>query len=134
MNQIICTSKSNIDNQYSFKKNKKQNFIKMQLSIFVFICIIATIYYIHLRNDINTSEEFSKNLMDNLSLFKLYGSSPEYNAKSINQEIYFYENSFFSVIGIINIEKIGISYPILSDINKSLLKISPCRFYRTYAK
>lgn len=134
MNQIICTSKSNIDNQYSFKKNKKQNFIKIQFSIFVVISIMATVYYMNLRNDINTSEEFSKKLMDNLLLSKLYGSSSEYNSQSINQEIYFYENSSFSVIGIINIEKIGISYPILSDINKSLLKLSPCRFYRTYAK
>ena len=35
----------------------------------------------------------------------------------------------FSVIGIIKIDSIKISYPILSKINDDLLKISPCRFY-----
>ena len=134
MNQIICTSNSNIDNNYSFKMNKKQNFIKIQFFIFFFVSMLAALYYINLKNDINSSEEFAKNLMDKLSLSKLYGASSEYNAQSLNQEIYFYENSSFSVIGSINIEKIEISYPILSDINKSLLKLSPCRFYRTGAK
>lgn len=38
-------------------------------------------------------------------------------------------DSNFSVIGIVEIPKINISYPILSNINDELLKIAPCRFY-----
>ena len=67
--------------------------------------------------------------MDSIGITKIYNNSSEYNTSALNQEIFFYENNAFSVIGTIDIEKINVSYPILSDINKDILKISPCRFY-----
>lgn len=60
---------------------------------------------------------------------KIYGSSSDYNAIPLNQNIVFYENSSFSVIGLIDIKKINISYPILSNISKDALKVATCRFY-----
>lgn len=42
------------------------------------------------------------------------------------------ENYNFFVIGIINIPKINIQYPILSDTNDEFLKISACRFFGPY--
>ena len=37
-----------------------------------------------------------------------------------------------SIIGVIEIQKLNIVYPILSEINKDYLKISTCRFYGPY--
>lgn len=39
------------------------------------------------------------------------------------------DNLSSSVIGIIEIKKLNIVYPILSEINKNFLKISPCKFF-----
>ena len=133
MNQIICTRKANLD--FSIKsKCKKKKFFVLQLFILIIIIISTIIYYLHFRYDLYQKEQFSKSILENLELTKIYSSSSDYNAKLLNSEIFFYENSSFSTIGIIEISKLNISYPILSDINKDLLKISPCRFYRTYAK
>lgn len=133
MNQIIC--KKNIElNNYSDKKSKSHIFMKWPFISLIILLSIAISYSILLNNDIKESEKFSKAIMDDLSISKIYGESSEYGAEFLNSHIYFYENSSFSVIGVINIEKLGITYPILSDISKKLLKISPCRFYRTYAK
>ena len=133
MKQIIC--KKNIElNNYRNKRAKFHIFLKWPFISFVILLSIAISYSIFLFNDIKESEEFSKAIMDNLSISKIYGETSEYETEVLNNKVYFYENSYFSVIGIINIEKLDITYPILSDINKKLLKISPCRFYRTYAK
>lgn len=133
MNQIIC--KKNVElNSYSDKKSKSHIFLKWPFISLIILLSIAISYSMFLFNDIKQSEEFSKAIMDNLSISKIYGDTNEYEPKLLNDNVYFYENSSFSVIGIINIEKLGITYPILSDINKKLLKIAPCRFYRTSSK
>lgn len=64
-----------------------------------------------------------------IGITKIYGNSNDYNAIPLNQEIVFYENSSFSVIGLINIKKINISYPIVSNVSKDALKVATCRFY-----
>ena len=128
MNQIICTSNSRIDILNS-KKNYKKNFLKIQFLILVFIAVITIIYYVHFRYDLYHKEMVSKSIKDNFGLSNIYSMSSDYEAKLLSEDILFYESSSFSVIGIIEINKLNISYPILSDINKDLLKLSPCRFY-----
>lgn len=133
MNQIIC--KKNVElNNYNDKKVRSLSPFKLLFFILVILILLIVSYAIFLNNDIKKSEEFSKAIMDDLSLSKIYGESSEYESELLNSKVYFYENSSFSVIGIINIERLGITYPILSDINKNLLKIAPCRFYRTTSK
>lgn len=43
--------------------------------------------------------------------------------------IYETKDNTFTVIGLIEIKKININYPIISSYNDELLKIAPCRFY-----
>ena len=43
--------------------------------------------------------------------------------------MYVTEGNNFTVIGLIEIKKININYPIISSYNNDLLKIAPCRFY-----
>lgn len=129
MNQIIYNLDNESDIENNFKSPKKKNYLKIQLYILIIITISILIYYGCFRYDLYTKEKISKSLMESFSITKIYESSSEYNTALLNQEIFFYENSSFSVIGIIEIKKIDISYPILSNINKDLLKVSPCRFY-----
>ena len=51
----------------------------------------------------------------------LYPTNNQYNAIKLSNDI--------SIIGLIEIPKINVSYPILSSTSKSLLKISVCRFW-----
>ena len=72
---------------------------------------------------------FQKVLWTQFGITNIYNNASEYNAKPLSHEIFFYENNTFSVTGIIEINKLNISYPILSNMNTELLKIAPCRFY-----
>ena len=73
-------------------------------------------------------KNIQKVLWISLGISKIYNTS-NYNTSLLNGEIYFYENNSFSVIGLIEIEALNISYPILSNMNNELLKLAPCRFY-----
>lgn len=129
MNQIICTHNSCIKGEKFLNKkvnSKQKRFFKMQLLILSIISLSILIYYMCFRYDLYNGEKVSKNILDTIELSKIYGN---YNTKNLNKEIVFYENGYFSVIGRIDIKSIEISYPIVSDINKEHLKISPCRFY-----
>lgn len=129
MNQIICTHNSHVKEEKFFDKRsnyKQKRFFKIQFFILSIISFSVLIYYMYFRYDLYNSERVSKSILDSIELSKIYGN---YNTKNLNKEIVFYENGSFSVIGRIDIKSIEISYPIVSDINKEHLKISPCRFY-----
>ncbi len=112
-NQIIEKQKSRI------KKNKY--FIQFFISIILmFIFILIFLYQIHKSN---VNERLSKELLNNYSLTTLYQDE---NKVQIEKQSILVENPF--VIGIIKISKINLNYPIISDTNPELLKISLCRF------
>lgn len=123
MNQILNFN-YNIEN--SSKKNYKvlKNY-KIIFSFSIIICIISIIIYFFIRYNVNRNDKFSKELANNFSLSTLYSnSSNEYSAEilqTVNKEPF--------VIGLIEIEKIKLIYPILSETNKELLKLSPCRYF-----
>lgn len=129
MNQIICTSSSNLE--ISNKNYQKKNLFRILFYVFVFMSISFSIYYIYFRYDIYISERISQKILDNLNITFLYNNTSDYTANLINQEILLdnSKNISVSAIGIIEIKKINIVYPILSELNKDFLKISPCRFY-----
>ena len=131
MNQILITNKVNIlenaDNFYY--KNKNYNYTKIFKIIFitsiVFI-ILGTIFLIYSTFSRNKKANISNSLFNTFSISNLYSSSDSYNSMKINTE---QANNNFYVIGSIKIDKIDIYYPIVSNINDELLKISPCKFY-----
>lgn len=129
MNQIICTHNSHVKEEKFFDKranSKQKRFFKIQFFILSIISFSVLIYYMCFRYDLYNNEKVSQSILDSIELSKIYG---DYTAKNLNQEIVFYENGSFSVIGSIEIKSIDITYPVISDINKEHLKISPCRFY-----
>ena len=117
MNQILGIKKN-------IKKIKKYKFLLFSSLLLI---IFLLIYQIYIYYSLHKKEIISKNILNSFNLIKLYSSyNPNYTTLELS------ENSFLSVIGIIEIPKINIKYPILSDCNDNLLKIAPCRFYGPY--
>ena len=116
MNQILQTK---LD-------NKKHNLIKLKkilnaqfyLSI-IFILIIGT-FVIYKTFKLYKAENYSTQLLNNYNITKLYSNN--ISTSSENTEDY-------SIMGIIEIPKINVYYPIFSTFDDNLLKIAPCKFY-----
>ena len=133
MNQILSTNldnnnklnKDNLNNNNNNNINTKfsnlnKNFFRLQfvISIIIIIVIISfSIYYIY---SINNKEKMSKKLIGNYNIYKLYAN--------VEKEQEFPENNLF---GIIEIPKINLYYPVLSNLTEENLKVSPCKFYGT---
>ena len=155
MNQILYKNKQNsnlvesynINNQNSFytynKYNNSNNKLIMSKKRFIIIVsfaiitiIIAIIIYAFSKYNLNKNEFFSKKLISNYNVMTLYSNSiNNYTATTIenkidNQDANSINNNTAEpfIIGLIQIEKIKLIYPILSTTNDELLKISPCRF------
>ena len=127
MNQIIFlnNNSNNFDNNniVNVAPNKAYNKKKY---IFTFIFIISNslifmifLYFSFFNYSMNKNEKISKNLYDNFEIKTLYATNNDYTT-SLDTNNY--------VIGIIEIDKIGISYPIISECTDENLKIAPCKF------
>ncbi len=115
MNQILQTNSNN---------NKFKRILKFQfyLSIILIICISTLVLYNRIK--LSHNEKYSEQILDNYNITKLYSNlslNENYNSTKIIENFY--------VIGIIEIPQINVNYPIFSNYNDELLKISPCRFY-----
>lgn len=131
MNQIIFLNdtEDNFENteniiQDTNINNKKRNYKSYLFKcIFIFsntISLMFVIYYIWFNYSINKNEKISKNLSNNFEIKTLYSSNQNYTT-NLDSNNY--------VIGIIEINSIGISYPIISESTDENLKISPCKFF-----
>lgn len=120
MNQILeIPSNSN-----KSKLKKLRKLLKIQLCfsvIFVFVIvtsILSNTFYLYKQ------EKLSNQILDNYNITKLY--SNYFSSENLNSN----ENTDGSyVMGIIEIPKINVYYPIFSNYNEELLKVSPCKFY-----
>ncbi len=122
MNQILYYKNNN--SNLSLNNKKKKNFFKFQLYISIFLFIVIISIYFYYINNMNSKENISKKLTNNYNISKLYSTQ---NSNHINN--YVDEGIEYSVIGLIEIPKIYLYYPILSETNDKLLKIAPCKFY-----
>lgn len=128
MNQILIT-KNEDTNYYNYlyntnafiyqkNRNKKKYFIIFLFSII--ICTIILIYFIISFSKRSNEQTKTTLLKEKYNINTLYSSTNNYNALKLSNNI--------SIIGLIEIPKINISYPILSNSEEALLKISVCRF------
>ena len=124
MNQILQMPNNPIN---TIKNNKNRNkysvFFKIYFSLSILIMLSSFIYYFNKMSTISKNEQLSRLLVSNYSIARLY-SEPN-NAVSINLS----NGNSFSVIGILQIDKINLKYPILSNISDYLLQVAPCKFY-----
>lgn len=113
MNQILVTKEYNRERKIKIFRFKLQFYVSTLFFIILMILFSSMVYS-------NTKkEQNSKGLTDSFNISTLYEASLN-NIDKSNTESF--------VIGIIEIEKIKINYPILSNQNDELLKISPCKF------
>ena len=130
MNQILYTGKS----------KKLRLFFKFQLILsiilLVFFCILFTIRKINYDNQ----EKYSKSILDNYEITKIYAESNKNKSSKKNNSPISNNSTTKSssknkneqtpyILGIIEISKLKLCYPIFSAYREDLLKISPCRFY-----
>lgn len=121
MNQILVTIDNNlIFNNLTNNTNKKKN---KYFIIFIFsisIGLIISFYLLFSYFSKQKEKEKTLDLKNKYSINTLYSESSSYEAIKLSDSI--------SIIGLIEIPKISISYPILKESNSELLKISVCRF------
>ena len=113
--------------------NRKIKQYKLQFFISIIIFIIALSLLISNVYSYEQKENVSKALLNSISITKLYSNSENYTtsdsksdsdiSKNINNVVQ--EDPF--VIGILQIDKINVNYPILSKTSRELLKVSLCR-------
>jgi len=123
MNQILF--QCNFENNNSKNINSKNKFIIILVSA-IFLIIIAVSIYFFTKYESLQKENLSKDLVSNFSIMTLYSNSTD--SYTTSETISENEGKPF-VIGLIQIDEIGLTYPILSTSSEELLKISPCRFY-----
>lgn len=117
----IPFEETKIKKNSTFKTFFQKNRYRIQLFVsFIVATISSFIFYFNIKKS-NEQEKLSKKLLNNYSLTTIYQDNVE---KSDNTNSY--KDPF--VIGMMRIEKINLNYPILSECNKDLLKISLCRF------
>lgn len=127
MNQILF-SKFNQEIEKEENKQKKKLLIvfKYQFIISISIIVLCFIYYIYNLYTAKQKENLSKQLLSNFNINLLYADTSGYTTSVIEVE---QSNNSSFIIGLIEIEKLKIVYPILSDVSDELLKIATCRFY-----
>jgi sortase A len=120
MNQILF---SGFDKEKE-NHHKKHRFFKTQLILSMVIVLSMVIYYFFLKLNISEKEKLSENLVSNYNIGLLY-SKDEDETSNVSADA---STSTF-VIGMIEIKKINVMYPILSKVTDELLEIAPCKFY-----
>jgi LPXTG-site transpeptidase (sortase) family protein len=141
MNQILVTEKVYVTPEL---KNKRRVY-KIEFFISVLLIFLFSSCYIYATYDRNKSEEVSQTILseiENINIKKYSNNEPmiiildnistntsdKEDTDEIDKDVYIGDNKY-SVEAIIEIPKIGISYPVISKTSEELLKISVNKFH-----
>ena len=124
MNQILISNfqpnikKTNTPTHTSTpKRNNRKWFITLLIfSILLLLCSLTYLAYSFYTNQKSSYQ----NLHNSYDISKLYATT--------TPTIPLQEETIFTIIGIIKIDKLKLTYPILSETTDELLKIAPCKF------
>ena len=127
MNQILFSKfNQEIEREENKKKRRILIIFKYQFTISILIIIICSAYYIYSLYTTKQKENLSKQLLSNYNINLLYSANSNYETNITETKN---ENEEPFIIGLIEIKKLKIIYPILSDVSDDLLKIAACRFF-----
>lgn len=152
MNQILITEKLYV----TPNMKRKKNFFKIEFFLSIFLVCSLSSYYIYAEYDRNKSEQVSQQILANMTFEEPEEELEEIvvilNSAFEEQEINIEgpedleqqedlveipsvqvatssDGTDYYTIATINIPKINVNYPILSETSTELLKISPCKFW-----
>lgn len=134
MNQILYIKQDDENHSQKRKKKSLNRFLKLQFIFSFIFASLAIFFYFFFQNKSNENEKISKKLIAQYNIASLYQSN-ELNTSSDNitplenKQFQVQSQNQFQVIGLIEIPKIHLTYPILGSLSDELLKISPCKFY-----
>ena len=122
MNQILET---NLNRNKKIKKLLElKNVLRLQLIFSIVLIIFIGAFLIYNTFKLYKQEHYSSKVLDNYNITRLYSGLSSNTIENSDEDI---SNSV--VIGIIEIPKIDVYYPIFSNCDDNLLKIAPCKFY-----
>lgn len=124
MNQILFLQKGN-HNLPKKNSNQKKHFFTLILLFCIIIILSLLIYMYNYLLSLKYQEYSAKNLSNSFSIQSLYNGNANYST-SLSYD--YSTNKDLFVIGMIEIDKIRLHYPILSYSTSDTLKIAPCRF------
>ena len=125
MNQILGTKLKKDLSTLSIPKNLTR--LKFVFFFSIFVIIVSLIIYFFIRYNSLQNEKIAKSLKNKFEIHNLYSNANNrYLAKKTSIDT---NNIKPFVIGLIQIDKIDLMYPILSESSDELLEMSPCRFY-----
>ena len=122
MNQILKINNNNNNNISEINRkssNKKRYYFQFIFSVFLIFVVIICYFFTLFSN--RSKDITAKQIANNYDISKLY------NNANYKMQVFKQGNLVFSIIGMIEIPKINIYYPIISEANEELLKIAPCR-------
>ena len=122
MNQILETNLNDKKN----KSYRKKTLFFLQLSFSLFFVIAISIFIFYNNFNLSRKENYSNQVLENYNIARLYANLNN-NIDDASNEID--DDQIFNIIGIIEISKINLYYPVFSTYSDELLKISPCKFY-----
>lgn len=130
MNQILNTKPQEIihntdtsipKKDFILEKNKtKKKLFRVQFILSIFSIFVFAFIYFYSKFLLNKKENLSNSLKTNYNISQLYAKNSSSNSLSINNSM---------IIGMIEIPKLSLSYPIFSSLDDELLKIAPCKFF-----
>ena len=124
MNQILFLQDSNYNLSKKSSKQKR-HFFTLILLICIIIILSLLVYMYNYLLSLKLQEYSAKNLSNSFSIQSLYNGNANYST-SLSYD--YSTNKDLFVIGMIEIDKIRLHYPILSYSTLDTLKIAPCRF------
>ena len=122
MNQILETNLNDKKN----KSYRKKTLFFLQLSFSLFFVIAISIFIFYNNFNLSRKENYSNQVLENYNIARLYANLNN-SVDDASNEID--DDQIFNIIGIIEISKINLYYPVFSTYSDELLKISPCKFY-----
>lgn len=147
MNQILISEKLYVTPEMK----KKKVIFRLQFFLCVFLLCLLSSCYIYAEYDRQKSEKISQEILENIEFAEpqlvedtiVVILNAAFNEATDVDEIMTIEPADVSeiqistasdgteyyTIGIVNIPKINVNYPILSETTEELLKISPCKFW-----
>ena len=145
MNQILVSEKLYVTPDMK----RKKKFFKFEFFLSVFLVCLLSSYYIYAEYDRNKSEQVSQEILASITfeeqeeklesivviLNSAFEEEQEFSVVQEPEEIPSVQvatsndGTSYYTIARINIPKINVNYPILSETTTELLKIAPCKFW-----